>query len=82
MSRAALALCEAMTAIADGGVPDDVWSDAREAFAVEELAQLVFAIASINTWNRLNIAKRAEPGRYKPTLGRPHDLDAGAACGS
>src|SRR3954452_16863515 len=32
--RAALALCEAMTAIADGGVPDDVWSDAPEAFAV------------------------------------------------
>jgi AhpD family alkylhydroperoxidase len=66
--RAALALCEAITAIADRGVPDDVWSDAREAFGDDELAQLVFAIASINTWNRLMITTRAEPGRYQPTL--------------
>jgi AhpD family alkylhydroperoxidase len=66
--RASLGLCEAMTAIADRGVPDDVWSNARAAFGDDELAQLVFAIASINTWNRLMITTRAEPGRYQPTL--------------
>ena len=51
--RAALELCEAMTEIAGRGVPDEVWERAAAAFGAEELAQLVFAIAVINTWNRL-----------------------------
>jgi AhpD family alkylhydroperoxidase len=66
--RAALALCEAMTLLTDGHVPDDVWEQARNAFAEEELAQLVFAITAINAWNRLMIAARVEPGHYEPGL--------------
>jgi AhpD family alkylhydroperoxidase len=61
--RAALALCDAMTTIVDGHVPDDVWQEAASVFFADELAQLVFAIAAINTWNRLMIATRAQPGR-------------------
>jgi AhpD family alkylhydroperoxidase len=64
--RAALELCEAMTLIADGHVPDAVWERASGAFDDDELAQLVIAIAAINTWNRLNIATRLEPGHYQP----------------
>jgi AhpD family alkylhydroperoxidase len=64
--RAALELCEAMTLVADTGVPDDVWERARASFADDELAQLVFAIATINAWNRLNVATRLEPGHYRP----------------
>jgi hypothetical protein len=30
----------------------------------EELAQVVFAIAVINTWNRLMVTTRVEPGHY------------------
>ena len=64
--RAALALCEAVTLVAQGHVPDEVWERASAEFGVEELAQLVFAITAINAWNRLSIATRKEPGRYQP----------------
>jgi len=64
--RAALELCEAMTLIADGDVPDDVWYRAVSVFDAQELGQLVFAITVINAWNRLNITVRSEPGHYEP----------------
>ena len=59
--RAALALCESLTFVADGHVPDEVWERARAAFAEDELAQLMFAITTINAWNRLAIASRMLP---------------------
>jgi AhpD family alkylhydroperoxidase len=62
--RAALELCESMTLITDGHVPDDVWERARATFSDDELAQLVFAITTINAWNRLMITTRVEPGHY------------------
>jgi len=64
--KAALELCEAMTFIADGHVRDSVWARVRAEFTAEETAQLVYAIAAINTWNRLQITSRAEPGHYQP----------------
>jgi AhpD family alkylhydroperoxidase len=66
--RAALELCEAMTKIADHGVPDDVWERAAAAFSDDELAQVVYAIAVINTWNRLQVTTQAEPGHYYPGM--------------
>src|SRR6185437_5523163 len=67
-ARAALDLCEAMTLVADGHVPDEAWGRAAAAFGEDELAQLVFAIAAINTWNRLMITSRVEPGHYQPGM--------------
>jgi AhpD family alkylhydroperoxidase len=64
--RAALELCEAMTLVADGQVPDCAWKPAREAFDDHELSQLIFAITTINAWNRLMITARVEPGHYQP----------------
>ena len=68
--RAALALCESMTLIADDQVPDAVWDRAAATFDSDELAQLVFAITTINAWNRLSIATRKEPGQYQPAARR------------
>ena len=62
--RAALELCEAMTLITEGQVPDEVWEPASEVLG-DEVAQVVFAVAAINTWNRLMITTRAEPGHYQ-----------------
>jgi AhpD family alkylhydroperoxidase len=62
--RAALELCEAMTLITEGHVPDDVWERAAAGLG-DELAQVVLAIAAINTWNRLMITTRGEPGHYR-----------------
>ncbi|HET9626303.1 MAG TPA: carboxymuconolactone decarboxylase family protein [Kofleriaceae bacterium] len=62
--RAALALAEAMTRIADrsDGVPDDVWAEAARHYDEPQLAGLVLAIATINVWNRLNVATRQIAG--------------------
>ena len=68
--RAALELCEAMTLIAEGHVPDAVWEAAGAQFGDEELAQLVFSITAINAWNRLMITARVEPGHYQPGMAR------------
>lgn len=65
--RAALALAEAATRIADSseGVPDEVWQQAAEHFDQERLAALVMAIASINAWNRINVTTRQVAGSYR-----------------
>jgi AhpD family alkylhydroperoxidase len=64
--RAALALTEATTRLADraDAVPDDVWAEAAKHYDDRQLAALVVAIASINTWNRLNVATRAVAGSH------------------
>ena len=54
--RAALAFTEATTLVADGGVPDAVWSKLTSCFTPQEVVHLLMAIATINVWNRLAIA--------------------------
>ena len=58
--RAALALTEALTRIADQAepVPDAIWDAAAEHFDETQLCALVLDIATSNVWNRLNIATR------------------------
>jgi AhpD family alkylhydroperoxidase len=63
--RAALAWVEALTRIA-GGVPDDLYDEARKEFAEKELVDLTWAAAAINAWNRVAISMRAVPGSYRP----------------
>lgn len=62
--RAALALTEAATRMADQAepVPDDVWAAAAEHFDEEQLGALVLDIALINVWNRLNVTTRQVVG--------------------
>lgn len=64
--RAALAWTEALTLVADGHVPDDVYSEARQHFSERELVDLSMAIIAINGWNRLAIGFRSEVGAYQP----------------
>ncbi|HEY2137741.1 MAG TPA: carboxymuconolactone decarboxylase family protein [Xanthobacteraceae bacterium] len=63
--RAALAWTEALTLVADGHVPDEVYTAARAQFSEEELANLSIAIVAINGANRLNIAFRTVPGSHR-----------------
>jgi AhpD family alkylhydroperoxidase len=66
--RAALALTEALTRIADRAdpVPDDIWNAAARHFEERALAGLVLAIATVNVWNRCNVATRQVAGEWKP----------------
>jgi AhpD family alkylhydroperoxidase len=58
--RAALALTEAVTRLADrpDPVPDEIWHEATEHYDETALAGLILSIGLINTWNRLNVATR------------------------
>ena len=62
--RAALALAESVTRLADrpDAVPDAVWADAADRYDEQELASLLVSIAAINVWNRLNAAVRQPAG--------------------
>jgi AhpD family alkylhydroperoxidase len=64
--RAALALTEAMTRIADRADPvsDDVWTQAEKHYDERALAGLLVHIALINAFNRLNSAVRQIPGQF------------------
>ncbi len=64
--RAAFLLTDAVTLLAESHVPADVFETARAHFDDEELAQLLWAIAAINAWNRVAVATRTLPGEYKP----------------
>jgi AhpD family alkylhydroperoxidase len=59
--RAALAYAEAVTRIADHGVPDDTWADLTALFSEKEVAHLTAAIALINSWNRISVSYRTPP---------------------
>jgi AhpD family alkylhydroperoxidase len=65
--RAALALTEAVTRIADreDPVPDAVWAEAARHYDERALAALILAIANINVWNRLNAAVGQVVGEWK-----------------
>jgi AhpD family alkylhydroperoxidase len=66
--RAALALTEAVTRIADRPDPvsDEVWAEAGRHYDEQGLAALLIAISAINVWNRLNVATRQIAGEWKP----------------
>jgi AhpD family alkylhydroperoxidase len=64
--RAALAFTEAVTLIARGPVPAEVYAEARAQFSEEELVKLMVAINVINTWNRFAITFGDLPGSYEP----------------
>jgi AhpD family alkylhydroperoxidase len=64
--RAALAWTEAITNIQQGHASDAVYEEVRKEFSEAELVRLTFAIAQINTWNRISIGFRVEAGTYQP----------------
>lgn len=61
--RAALALTEAATRMADRSdpVPDDIWNEAAEHYDEKGLAAVVLTIAVTNLFNRLNATTKQVP---------------------
>jgi AhpD family alkylhydroperoxidase len=64
--RAALALTEAVTRLSDRAdpVPDKIWNEAARHYDEKALAALILSIASINVWNRLNVATAQVAGAW------------------
>jgi AhpD family alkylhydroperoxidase len=70
--RAALALTEAATRLADNPDPvsDAVWDEAARHYSEPQLAALVVAIAAINAFNRLNATTRQITGAWVDQIAR------------
>jgi AhpD family alkylhydroperoxidase len=64
--RAALGWVEAVTLVAHTHVPDSVFEEMKAHFTEKEIVDITYVVTTINAWNRLAIALRAVPGRYKP----------------
>jgi AhpD family alkylhydroperoxidase len=64
--RAALALTEAATRLADrpDSVSDEIWEEAARHYDETQLGALVLAIAGINAWNRINATTRQITGNW------------------
>jgi AhpD family alkylhydroperoxidase len=64
--RTGLLLAEELTRIADSPVSDDVLEQVRSQFSDQEMGDLVWVIATINSWNRVSIGFGSVPGSYQP----------------
>lgn len=67
--KAALALTEALTRPGEHGITDELYHQVREHFSEVEIAELTFAIAMINAWNRMQLMARMEPGSLDAAYG-------------
>ena len=59
--RAALAWAETVTRVAETGVPDSAYEEARAVFNEKEIVDLTIAISLMNAFNRMAISFRNTP---------------------
>ena len=80
--RAALYLTEAATRLSDrpDPVPDEIWDEAARHYNERELAAVLLAIATINVWNRLNVATRQIAGEWMKSDEARKAVEAGLAA--
>lgn len=64
--RAALAWAEHLTVLAREGVPDAAFDEISAHFSQKEVADLTYAIATINAWNRVCAALSVPPAEPLP----------------
>ena len=64
--RAVLALTEAVTRLSDqaNAVPDEIWDEVARHYDESILGALILSIATVNLWNRLNVATRQVAGEW------------------
>lgn len=61
--RTILALTEAVTLIHQEGIPADLYAEARATFDEHYLSQVIMAIVTINSWNRIAISGLSQPAK-------------------
>lgn len=67
--KAAFAWAERLTPMGSQGIPDKDYQEVLKHFSEKELADLTFAIGTINFWNRLGVAFKPVPGSLDKLFG-------------
>ncbi|MDC7741664.1 carboxymuconolactone decarboxylase family protein [Rhizobium binxianense] len=67
--RAALAWTEALTKLAEGGIPDEIYERVRGQLSEKEISDLTFVVMAINAWNRVNVGFKTVPGSADKAYG-------------
>jgi AhpD family alkylhydroperoxidase len=67
--KAALALTEALTKLADAGISNELYQATKEHFTDVEISELTYSIGLINFWNRMQILALMEPGSQDAAFG-------------
>ncbi|MDN4601928.1 carboxymuconolactone decarboxylase family protein [Paenibacillus sp. F6_3S_P_1C] len=62
--RVMLELAEAVTLVSEQGVPFELFEKVKEHFSDAELVDLIMAINTINSWNRIAITTGMYPGCF------------------
>ena len=73
--QAALAWAETVTRVAETGVPDEAYENARKIFNEKQLVDLTVAISLMNAYNRMAIGFRNTPLAVQ--AGRPRQASNG-----
>ncbi|HKU67563.1 MAG TPA: carboxymuconolactone decarboxylase family protein [Candidatus Baltobacteraceae bacterium] len=76
--RAALECTETLTRISAHHPDDALYERVKKHFSDREMAELSFVIASITTWNMLNVGFRTDPTRAEEVFERLHPNAAAA----
>ena len=58
-----LSMTEEITLIHDKGLSDETYKKAKQFFDKNAIAQIIMAIAVINTWNRIAVSTQLEPAK-------------------
>ncbi|CDZ72478.1 carboxymuconolactone decarboxylase family protein [Neorhizobium galegae] len=64
--RALLGWVDAVTRIADTGIPDSAFDALKAHFSEEDMVKITVALGAINTWNRLAVGFRNQHPVDKP----------------
>lgn len=67
--RAALEWTEAVTKLDSHGISDGIYGRTREFLSEQELADLTFILAVINSWNRLAVSFKSQHGALDQMMG-------------
>jgi AhpD family alkylhydroperoxidase len=59
--KAVLKLAEQLTHVSNGGITDEVYNNALNILGEKKLAQAIFVIVTINSWNRIAISMHMVP---------------------
>ncbi|PZU90945.1 MAG: hypothetical protein DI529_01675 [Chryseobacterium sp.] len=62
--KVALKMTEEITLISQNGLSDDTYQKAKSVFSEKQIAEIIMAIVTINSWNRIALSTKLEIGEF------------------